>query len=52
MNPVIQAALQRKNAAFEQLPLAVQHLYTERQWSFLTDYEKATLIQRETEPEV
>lgn len=52
MNHVIAEVMERNNADYERLPPVIAHMYTERQWSFLSDREKATLVQRETEPEI
>lgn len=51
MNPVIADVLQRANEDYEKLPVAITHRLTEKQWLWLSDREKATLIQCETEPE-
>lgn len=37
---------------YEELPDAIRAIYTEKEWLWLSDAEKATLVQRETEPEV
>lgn len=36
---------------YDRLPESIKALYTPEQYLWLSDYEKATLIQRETEPE-
>lgn len=36
---------------YDQLPESIKALYTQEQYLWLSDDEKATLIQRETEPE-
>lgn len=51
MNPTIEALVRAKNAGYDELPDAVRSSYTEQQWLWLSDREKATLTQRETEPE-
>lgn len=38
-------------AEYDKLPPAIKHLYTPKQFAWLSDAEKATLVQRETEPE-
>lgn len=37
---------------YGELPDAIRAIYTEKEWLWLSDAEKATLVQRETEPEV
>jgi hypothetical protein len=49
MNSVIAQAL--ADDPYEALPRAVKDLYTREQWLWLSDNEKATLVQRETECE-
>lgn len=36
---------------YNELPTAVRQYYTREQWLWLSDTEKATLVQRECEPE-
>lgn len=48
MNPVIAQAM---GDPYAELPKPIQALYTRQQWLWLSDNEKATLIQRETECE-
>ncbi len=49
MNPVIAQVMARD--AYDELPRPITDLYTRNQWLWLSDNEKATLIQRETECE-
>lgn len=37
---------------YEELPESIRAMYTKEQWLWLSAGEKATLVQRETEPEV
>lgn len=39
-------------SSYEELPDAIRAIYTEKEWLWLSGTEKATLVQRETEPEV
>lgn len=47
MNPVV--AQVTGGDDYRNLPECIRMLYTREQWLWLTDDEKATLIQRETE---
>lgn len=49
MNPVIADLLAKDG--YDELPKPIQMLYTREQWLWLSDLEKATLVQRETECE-
>lgn len=49
MNQVIREVLEKD--AYAELPASIQALYTREQWLWLSDGEKATLVQRETECE-
>lgn len=49
MNPIIQGVTERDD--YEALPVPVKAGYSRKQFLWLSDHEKATLIQRETEPE-
>jgi hypothetical protein len=48
-HPVIEAVLSKD--PYDQLPEPIKMLYTREQWLWLSDQEKATLVQRETECE-
>lgn len=39
------------NQEYDQLPTAIRHAYALKQYLWLSDAEKASLVQRETEPE-
>jgi len=54
VNPVIEATLKANpmQGAFDDLPLAVKQYYTPRQWSFLSDAQKADIVRAETEPDL
>lgn len=49
MNSVIQAVTEKDD--YEALPVPVKAGYSRKQFLWLSDQEKATLVQRETEPE-
>lgn len=49
MNPVIEQVLAKDG--YDELPVAIQANYSRAQWLWLSDHEKATLVQRETECE-
>jgi len=54
VNPVVAEVLHKQHpdqGAYDELPLAVRQYYTARQWSFLSDQQKAELIRAETEPD-
>lgn len=53
MNGVIAAVLGADDAQgdYERLPPAVRQYYTPRQWSFLSDGQKADLVRSECEPD-
>lgn len=36
---------------YDHLPEAIKRIYTPEQYAWLSDRDKATLVQRETEPE-
>jgi hypothetical protein len=40
-----------ENEAYKTLPLFIQNRYSEKEWLWLSDEEKARLVQTETEPE-
>lgn len=40
-----------RNSEYERLPECIQSVYSEEQYLWLSDDDKRTLIQRETEPE-
>ena len=50
MNPILEHIL-GQNTAYQELPKAIQVSYSEKQWLWLSDREKAKLVQTETEPE-
>ena len=41
-----------RNGSYEALPEAIKAMYSEKEYAWLSDTEKQTLIERETEPEV
>ena len=49
MIPALQEALEPKE--YEQLPECVKANYSVKEWLWLSDAEKARLVQDETEPE-
>lgn len=49
MNPVLEELL--SPAGYEELPEALKIVYTPQEYLWLSDQGKATLVQRETEPE-
>jgi len=49
MNPIIQGVTEKDD--YEALPVPVKAGYSRKQFLWLSDQEKATLVQRETEPE-
>lgn len=49
MIPALQQALAPKD--YEELADPIKSLYTQQEWLWLSDAEKATLVQRETEPD-
>ena len=49
MNPIIGQVIESKE--YEELPLSIKSAYTLKEFLWLSDFEKATLVQRETEPE-
>lgn len=51
MNPLVQALVRPVHAGYDALPDVVKLAYTEQQWLWLSDREKATLTQTMTEPE-
>lgn len=53
MNGVIEAVLGTNDAQgdYDRLPPAVRQYYTPRQWSFLSDAQKAELVRSECEPD-
>jgi hypothetical protein len=50
VNPVLAEVLAGEDP-YDEVPLCVRQYYTREQWLWLSDHEKATLIERETEPE-
>lgn len=50
MNPVLRNIVEPCEA-YEALPTPIKTAYSEKQWLWLSDAEKATLVQRECEPE-
>ncbi len=49
MNPVLAELMK---TPYQRLPEAIRQFYTEREYLFLTDDQKARLVDSETEPEV
>jgi hypothetical protein len=45
-----QVCLWRKR--YNSLPQPIRDIYNEREWLWLSDFEKHNLIKRETEPEI
>lgn len=50
MTPKLEQALSGYDA-YDTLPVAVRDSYTVQEWLWLSDWEKATLVRRECEPE-
>jgi hypothetical protein len=50
MNPVLAETLAGKDP-YDDLPVSIKHYYTRTEYLWLSDLEKATLVQRETEPD-
>ena len=50
MNGVIAEVLAGTDP-YSELPTCVRQYYTREQWTWLSDAEKASLVQRETEPD-
>lgn len=50
MNPII-AELQERDDAYANLPECIKLAYSRKEYLWLSDSEKATLVQRETEPD-
>lgn len=50
MTPLLEAALSG-NDSYDSLPASVRLQFTLKEWLWLSDREKATLVQQETEPE-
>jgi len=53
MNPVLEAQLadSPQHADYERLPVTIKAAYTLKEYLWLSDREKAGLVQTETEPE-
>lgn len=49
MIPQLDAVLNSRE--YDELPEAIKHTMSHREWSWLSDAEKARLIQDETEPD-
>jgi hypothetical protein len=49
MHPLLDQVLNQ--AGYDELPEAIKHSYSQKEFLWLSDAEKATLVQRETEPE-
>lgn len=49
MNPLLRESAEAQG--YDGLPEAIKSIYTPREYAWLSDAEKATLIERETEPE-
>lgn len=52
MNPIIEQIVNQDRSAYRDIPEVLRGLITEREWSFLSDQQKADLISDMTEPEV
>jgi len=50
MTPLLEAALSG-NESYDSLPASVRLSFTLKEWMWLSDLEKATLVRQETEPE-
>lgn len=50
MNPII-AELQERDDPYANLPECIKLSYSRKEYLWLSDNEKATLVQRETEPD-
>jgi hypothetical protein len=48
---VMDGGLLQKNSQYERLPECLKSVYSEREYAWLSNEDKRTLIQRETEPE-
>lgn len=42
---------QTDNGEYDKLPESIRAIYSREQYAWLSDYDRATLIERETEPE-
>lgn len=51
MTPLLEQALSG-NVDYDGLPLSIRATLSYHEWLWLSDYEKATLVRRECEPEV
>lgn len=51
MNGVLAEVLSKSADPYDTLPTAIRQYYSREQYLWLTDAEKASLIQRETEPD-
>lgn len=51
MNAVLRQVLNPTQGDYDELPDYLKEMYTPRQWQFLSDREKAGLVQQSTEPE-
>lgn len=51
MNRLLEQILNGKNGEYDSLPESIKAAYSPREYSFLSDLEKARLIETETEPE-
>jgi hypothetical protein len=51
VNPIIEQIISQDPSGYQELPEVLKGIYSEREWQFLTDRQKADLIQAETEPE-
>ncbi len=53
MNPVLAAVLRPnpEQGDYDDLPPAIQQYYTPREWSFMTDSQKADVVRSNTEPD-
>lgn len=49
MHPILEAVLHDQR--YEELPEALKATYSPKEYAWLSDAEKATLVQRETEPD-
>lgn len=43
--------LRDRRDPYDELPESIKAVYSRREWLWLSDAEKGTLVQRETEPE-
>ena len=51
MTPLLEQALKTGNDDYDGLPAAIRADLTLNEWLWLSDYDKATLVQRMCEPE-